>query len=189
MSVEEALAKRRSVREYASAPITLARLSQLLWAAQGLTNARKRLRTSPSAGALYPLKLYVVVREGGVVDLPAGVYLYSPEEERITMVKDGDRSGQLRATALDQEMVGQAAVNIVTTAVVQRARSKYGERALQYIYQESGHAAENVFLQAVSLGLGAAVIGAFDEEETRSIIEAGQEERPVYIQPVGVPLR
>jgi SagB-type dehydrogenase family enzyme len=189
MSVEEAIAKRRSVREYASDPITLAELSQLLWAAQGLTDARNRLRASPSAGALYPLELYVVVRERGVVDLPAGVYHYSPEDERITIVKDGDWSGELRTAALDQEVVGLAAVNIVTTAVVQRTKSKYGQRGLQYVYQESGHAAENVFLQAVSLGLGSAVIGAFDEEKVRSVIGARPEERPIYVQTVGTPLR
>ena len=188
-SVEEAIAKRRSVREYASDPITLAELSQLLWAAQGVTDARSRHRASPSAGALYPLELYVVVREKGVVGLPAGAYHYSPEDERITMVKEGDWSGELRTAALDQEAVGLAAVNIVTTAVVQRMRPKYGERAFQYVFQESGHAAENVFLQAISLGLGAVVVGAFNEEEIRSVIGARPEERPVYIQPVGVPLR
>lgn len=189
MSVEEAIAKRRSVREYASDPITMAELSQLLWAAQGVTDTRSRHRASPSAGALYPLELYIIVRERGVVGLPAGVYHYSPEDERIIMVKDGDRSGELRTAAFDQQMVGLAAVNIVTTAVVQRTRSKYGKRALQYVYQESGHAAENVFLQAVSLGLGAVMVGAFSEEKARSIIGARPEERPVYIQPVGVPLR
>ncbi len=189
MSVEEAIAKRRSVREYASDPITLVELSQLLWAAQGVTDARNRLRASPSAGALYPLELYIVVRERGVADLPAGIYHYSPEDERITMVKDGDRSGELRAAALDQEAVGLAAVNIVTTAVVQRMRPKYGERGLQYVFQESGHAAENVFLQAVSLGLGAVVVGAFSEEEIRTVIGARPEEKPIYIQSVGVPLR
>ncbi|MGD0396962.1 MAG: SagB/ThcOx family dehydrogenase [Nitrososphaerales archaeon] len=189
MSVEEAIAKRRSVRKYAPDPITMAELSQLLWSAQGVTDARSRRRASPSAGALYPLELYVVVRERGVVGLPAGVYHYSPEDEKISLVNDGDRSSELRAVALDQEVVGLAAVNIVTTAVVQRTRSKYGERALQYIYQESGHAAENVFLQAVSLGLGAVVVGAFNEEEVRSVIGARPEEMPVYIQTVGVPLR
>lgn len=188
MSVEEAIAKRRSVREYASDPISLTELSQLLWAAQGVTDARSRLRASPSAGALYPLELYVVVRERGVADLAAGIYHYSPEDERMTVVKEGDRSGELKAAALDQEMVGLAAVNIVTTAVVQRTRPKYGERGLQYLLQESGHVAENVCLQAVSLGLGAAIIGAFNEEKIRSVIGVGPEEKPVYIQPVGVPL-
>ena len=189
VSVEEAIAKRRSVREYAPDPITLAELSQLLWAAQGVTDARSRHRASPSAGALYPLELYAVVREGGVAGLAAGVYHYWPEDERMSTVKVGDRSGELRAAALDQETVGLAAVSIVTTAVVPRTRPKYGERALQYVFQESGHAAENVFLQAVSLGLGAVVVGAFDEEEVRSVIGAGPEETPVYVQPVGVPLR
>ena len=188
MSVEEAIAKRRSVREYATDPITLADLSQLLWAAQGLTDARKGRRASPSAGALYPLEFYVVVRERGIAGLPAGVYHYSPGDQRITLVKDGDKSGELRAAALDQEVVSLAAVNIVTTAILQRTRPKYGERGLQYVYQESGHAAENVFLQAVSLGLGTVVVGAFDEEKTRSILGARPEERPIYIQPVGAPL-
>jgi SagB-type dehydrogenase family enzyme len=188
MSVEEAIAKRRSVREYATDPITLADLSQLLWAAQGLTDARKRRRASPSAGALYPLEFYVVVRERGIVGLSAGIYHYSPEDQRITLVKDGDKSGELRAAALDQEVVSLAAVNIVTTAILQRTRPKYGERGLQYVYQESGHVAENVFLQAVSLGLGTVVVGAFDEEKIRSILGARPEERPIYIQPVGAPL-
>ena len=187
VSVEEAIARRRSVREYTSDPITMAELSQLLWAAQGVTDTQSRRRASPSAGALYPLELYAVVRERGVVGLPAGVYRYSPEDARMTMAKNGDMSGALRAAALDQEMVGLAAVSVVTTAVVQRTRSKYGERALQYVFQESGHAAENVFLQAVSLGLGTVMVGAFNEEEVHSVIGARPEERPIYIQPVGVP--
>lgn len=188
MSVEEAIARRRSVREYSNKPISLAQLSQLLWAAQGITEPSRELRAAPSAGALYPLEVYAVVKEGGVTGLDAGIYHYLAKENSLTLVRGGDCTSKLKEAAFDQDAVGFAAVNLVMTAVVQRTTAKYGERGVQYAFQEAGHAAENVFLQAQSLGLAALVAGAFDDDAVRAVLGVGALERPVYIQPTGVPV-
>jgi SagB-type dehydrogenase family enzyme len=189
ISVEEAIAKRRSVREYTDRPLTLAQLSQVLWAAQGITEPAQELRAAPSAGALYPLEVYAVVKEGGVTGLGAGIYHYSPSENSLTLVKGGDSSSKLKAAALDQDAVGFAAVNLVTTAVLKRTTVKYGDRGVQYAFQETGHAAENVFLQAQSLGLATVMVGAFEDDAVRAVLGIGTDETPMYIQPVGVPVR
>lgn len=187
MSVEEAIARRRSVREYAARQLTLAQLSQLLWAAQGLTEPAHGLRAAPSAGALYPLEVYAVVKKGGVTGLEAGIYHYSIPDNSLTLVKGGDGSSKLKAAARDQDAVGLAAVNLVITAVAERVAVKYGDRAVRYTLLEAGHAAENVFLQAQSLGLASVVVGAFDDEAVGAFLGIGSEERPVYIQPIGAP--
>ncbi len=186
MSVEEAISRRRSVRQYKQAPLTLTALSQILWAAQGITDPKQGLRAAPSAGALYPLELYAVVKEDGVDGLSAGVYHYEPDGQSLTRVKSGDFSSDLMAAALDQEAVGDAPTTIVITAVFERTTIKYGERGDQYVFQESGHAAQNIYLQATALGLGTVVIGAFDESRVGRVIGASSDEKPVYVQPIGV---
>lgn len=186
MSVEEAIVRRRSIRQYANKPLSLSALSQLLWSAQGITDSNQGLRAAPSAGALYPLELYVAVKRGGVDGLPEGVYHYEPDRHDLTKVKTGDFSSDLMAATLNQEAVGEAPATIVITAVFRRTKTKYGERGNQYVFQESGHAAQNVYLQATALGLGTVVMGAFSENDVRRVIGAESDEEPVYIQPVGV---
>ncbi|MEM1956119.1 MAG: SagB/ThcOx family dehydrogenase [Candidatus Caldarchaeum sp.] len=187
LSVEEAIHRRRSRRDYRPDPLSLGHVSQLLWAAQGVTAPHlwTGLRTAPSAGGLYPLETYIVVRENGVVDLDAGAYRYNPHRHGLTQIAKGDFSRPLMSACVDQEWVGTAALNIVFTAVVERTSVKYGGRSLQYIFQESGHAAQNVYLQAEALGLGCVVIGAFYEDEVRSILRIQDDELPVYVMPVG----
>lgn len=189
LSVEQALLRRRSRREYRNEKLSIAEVSQLLWAAQGVTAPQlwTGLRTAPSAGGLYPLEVYVVVREGGVEEIKAGIYHYDPHKHELSLVVEGDYSRALMSACVDQEWVGSAAFNIVFTAVVNRTRVKYGDRALQYVFQESGHAAQNVYLQAEALGLGCVVVGAFHEGEVRKILKASQDELPVYVMPVGKP--
>ncbi len=188
MSIDEAIARRRSIREYAKRPITLEQLSRILWAAQGVTNARNGLRSSPSAGALYPLEIYAVVKENGVKDLAGGLYHYEMREHAISLLKVGDFSIQLQSAAFDQEAVGQSAATIVITAIFSKTTAKYGERGNQYVFQESGHAAENIYLQATGLGLGTVVMGAFDEDMVRKVIGAKSLEKPLCVQPLGIPL-
>lgn len=187
VSVEQALRRRRSRREYGPDPLKISEVSQLLWAAQGITapHVWTGLRTAPSAGGLYPLEVYLVVREGGVEGLGAGVYHYRPHSHELEFIGGGDRSRELRLACVDQEWVEATAANMVFTAVVERTRVKYGERAIQYVYQESGHAAQNVYLQAEALGLGCVVIGAFYEEEIRRILNLSKDELPVYVMPIG----
>ncbi|GBC74929.1 hypothetical protein HRbin06_00237 [archaeon HR06] len=185
VSLEEAIFLRRSKREYLNKPIKLEDLSQLLWAAQGITEPALwvGLRSSPSAGGLYPLEIYVAVREGGVIGLKAGVYHYDPYTHTIIKRVEGDVSKDLRIACVDQEWVEKANVNIIFTAVIERSSKKYGSRAWQYIFQESGHSAQNVYLQATVLGLGGTVIGAFIEEEIQRILSTN--ELPVYVMPIG----
>ncbi|MCS7145147.1 MAG: SagB/ThcOx family dehydrogenase [Nitrososphaerota archaeon] len=189
LSVEQAILRRRSRRDYRREPLSLGEVSQLLWAAQGITAPQvwTGLRTAPSAGGLYPLEVYVVVREGGVDGLEAGVYHYHPHKHELSLVAEGDLSRSLMRACVDQEWVGAAAINIVFTGVVERTRVKYGARATQYVFQESGHAAQNIYLQAEALGLGCVVIGAFYEDEVRRVLGVSGEELPVYVIPVGRP--
>ncbi|MHC1586692.1 MAG: SagB/ThcOx family dehydrogenase [Candidatus Hecatellaceae archaeon] len=185
MSVEEAIAGRRSIRSYSGEPLEVWELGQLLWAAQGITDPKRGFRAAPSAGATYPLEIYVVVSEGGVSGLRPGIYHYSPSEHSLKLVKLGDFSGELCAAALGQPWVGEASVNLVICAVFERTTSRYGERGVRYVYMEAGHVGENIYLQAEALGLGTVAIGAFYDDQVHKILEAPEDHRPIYIYPVG----
>jgi len=189
MSVEEAIAFRRSIREYKDEPLTISQLSQLLWAAQGITETRWGFRAAPSAGATYPLEIYVVVGENGVKGLKPGVYKYLPHEHVIILVKEGDIREELYKAALNQEWVLKAPITIVITAVYERTTSRYGERGIRYVHMEVGHVGQNIYLQATALGLGTVVVGAFYDEEVRRIINASENEHPLYLVPVGKPVK
>ncbi|MDI6807533.1 MAG: SagB/ThcOx family dehydrogenase [Candidatus Eisenbacteria bacterium] len=182
-SVEKALLERRSVRGYNDEPLTLAEVSQLLWAAQGITDSARSFRTSPSAGALYPLELYIVA--GNVTDLSRGVYKYKPHGRELIEVMEGDRRADLCNVVVRQSLVKDAAAVIVFTAVYQRTTVKYGERGTRYAHMEVGCAAQNVYLQAISLELGTVFIGAFDDDKTKKVLNMPEEEQPLGMMPVG----
>jgi len=182
VSIEQALLKRRSVRKYKAEPLTIAEVSQLLWSAQGITNP-SGFRTAPSAGALYPLEVYLVV--GEVKGLSQGIYKYLPKQHELLKIKDGDARRELAIAALGQSWVKDAAVDIVFAAVYERVTRKYGKRGIRYVHMEVGHAAENVYLQAVSLKLGTVVVGAFEDEKVKKILNMAESEQPLYIMPIG----
>lgn len=185
VSIEHALRVRRSIREYEDKPLTLEQVGQLAWAAQGITDKRYGFRTAPSAGATYPLEIYVVIKKDGVEGLPEGIYHYLPREHMLELIKSGDYSRELMYACLDQEWVVDAAINIVITAIYERTTWRYGERGrIRYVPMEVGHVGQNIYLQCVSLGLGCVVIGAFYDEEVKKII--GVDEEPLYVIPVGV---
>ena len=181
-AVEHALAERRSVREFGSRALALGELAQLLWAAQGITH-RDGLRTAPSAGALYPLELYVVA--GNVRDLVPGVYQYLPGRHVLKQLAAGDVRGQLCAAALAHECVAAGAAVVVFTAVERRTTRKYGERGVRYVHIEVGHAAQNLALQAAALGLGSVTVGAFDDAAVARLLKLPKGEAPLYLMPVG----
>jgi SagB-type dehydrogenase family enzyme len=183
-SVERALRQRRSIREFSDASLSIQNVSQLLWAAQGVTD-QQGLRTAPSAGALNPLEVYVVV--GSVRDLAAGVYRYLPKTHQLKRILKGDKRSELASAALGQSYVKNNAVVLVFSAVEKRTTGKYGRRGIRYIHMEAGHAAQNVYLQAVSLGLGTVTVGAFEDDRVRRIMKMSEEERPLYLMPVGKP--
>ena len=174
--------ERRSVRNYTGEPLTLAEVSQLLWAAQGITSPSGG-RTAPSAGALYPLEIYLLA--GEVTDLPAGIYHYLPVEHALNPVVGGDQRQVLYEAALSQSAVKDAAAVIVITAVYERTTVKYGERGFQYVYIEVGSAAQNIYLQAFSLDLGTVFIGAFHDDQVKLILQLSGDETPLGIMPVG----
>jgi len=182
-SIEEALLKRRSVREYKDQPLSLKEVSQILWAAQGITAPEWNGRTAPSAGALYPLEVYLVVRKAE--GIRPGVYQYLPKEHKITKILEDDISAKLARAALGQSPIADAACNLVFSADFSKTISKYGERGIQYVYMEAGHSAQNVYLQVQSLGLGTVVIGAFSDKEVKKLLNMPEKETPLYIMPVG----
>ncbi len=182
-SVEEAMLKRRSVRYFSDKSLTLTEISQLLWSAQGITDTEDGLRTAPSAGALYPLEVYVVA--GKVENLEAGIYKYKPQTHELIKIADGDKRTELYNAALQQSSIQTAPANLVFSAVYERTSWKYRERAERYVHIEIGHAAQNVCLQAVSLGLGTVAIGAFYDDKVKKVIQLPRNEEPLYIMPVG----
>jgi len=182
MSVEAALLERRSVRDFAPEPLTLTEVSQLLWAAQGITAAGTR-RTAPSAGALYPLNVYLV--SGSVSGLAAAVYRYQPKGHGLQLVVHGDHRRALAAAAAAQHWLGQGAVAIVVAADYGRTTRRYGERGRRYAHMEAGHVAQNIQLQAVALGLGSVVVGAFDDGRVKTLINLAESDQPLSIVPVG----
>jgi SagB-type dehydrogenase family enzyme len=183
-SLESALRRRRSVREFSNLPLTLAEVSQLLWAAQGVTDPEGK-RTAPSAGALYPLEVFLVA--GRVDGLPAGVYRYRPRGHELARVIEGDRRAKLASAALDQTWMKDAPVAMVITAVYERTAAKYGRRAERYVHIEVGHTAQNVHLQAVALRLGTVVVGAFDDAEVKRVLALADDEQPLCLMPIGKP--
>lgn len=179
MSVEEAIAKRKSIRTYKNQPTSIEELAQLLWACQGITHDNKR--AAPSAGATYPFEIFVVV--GNVEGLKPGIYHYDPFEHSLTMIKEGDFRKDLQKAALNQRWVGDAAVDIVLVAFYERTTRYYGERGIMYVHMEAGHIGQNIYLQATALNLGTVAVGAFYEDDVARII--GTSGVPLYIFPVG----
>lgn len=181
-SLEEALLGRRSVRSFGSEVITLKQLGQLLWAGQGLTDPSSK-RTAPSAGALYPLKVYAVI--GNVAGVTPGVYAYEPALHTLIRIMDGDQRQALSQAAMGQTSVKQGALDIVITGVYEKVTSKYGERGIRFTHLEAGHAAQNICLQAVGLKLGTVTVGAFDDANVQKVLDLPEDEVPLYIIPAG----
>lgn len=180
------LRQRRSLRDYRKEPLSLQELANLLWATQGVTVKAPApwFRTAPSAGALHPIDTHLVVNR--VEGLPPGVYWFNIENFTLELKKPGDFSAQIAEAALDQEIARTAAVVFVWVAVIQRSRQKYRQRAYRYIYLDSGHIAQNLYLAATAMNLGCCAIAAFFDEEVNQIVGAdGTEETTVYLATVG----
>ncbi|MEW6672277.1 MAG: SagB/ThcOx family dehydrogenase [Thermodesulfobacteriota bacterium] len=182
VSVEQALLRRRSVRDYPSDPLTVSEISQLLWSAQGLTGS-SRYRTAPSAGALYPLEVFLAA--GNVPEVDSGIYRYDPRRHAIVMTIAGDKRLELFRAGLSQGSILSAPAVIIFCAVFERVTGSYGRRGIQYVFMEAGHAVQNACLQAVSLGLGSVVIGAFDDHDVKRMMSLAPDEQPLLLLPVG----
>ena len=186
VSIWEVMKKRRSIREFKEKPLSLSDLSQILWASQGITQKVQgvSLRTTPSAGALYPIETYLVIN--AVSELEAGVYHYAVETHELEQLKQGDFRIPITRTALDQEIACFANVVFVWTAIFERSRWKYQQRAYRYVYMDAGHIAQNVALSSVALGLSSCQIGALYDDEANVLLGIdGVNESTIYMTAVG----
>ena len=185
-SLWEAIAQRRSIREFSNQSATFSEISQLIWATQGITLKGRGFdfRASPSAGALYPIETYLVVNR--VEQIPPGLYHYSVKETQLILLKEGHFGPEISQAGLGQEMLEEAACVFVWTAIVARSKWKYRERAYRYIYMDVGHIGQNLYLAATAMNLGCCTVGAFfDDEIDRLIGVDGKEEISVYLGAVG----
>jgi SagB-type dehydrogenase family enzyme len=180
------LRRRRSIRDYTPAPLSVSEISNLLWATQGITQEASSpwYRTVPSAGALHPIDTYLVSNR--VDGLDPGVYFLNVTGFSLEMKRKGDFSQQIARAALDQEMAQAAAVVFVWVAVISRSSQKYRQRAYRYIYLDCGHIGQNLYLAATAMGLGCCGIAAFFDDEVNNLVGVdGQEETAIYLATVG----
>lgn len=182
-SLEEAILKRRSIRDYRKESLSLKEVSQILWSAQGITDEASGLRSSPSAGATFPLEVYLAV--SNVKDLNAGLYKYNPFNNTLKLLAEGDKRFDIANAALKQGSIEKSAAIVILTAVYERTSVRYGNRTERYVNMEIGHAGQNIYLQAVSLGLGTVMIGAFNDEALKKVLSFPDNEFPLAIYPLG----
>jgi SagB-type dehydrogenase family enzyme len=193
VSLEETILRRRSVRRYRREPLELSQLSQILWAAQGITGTGG-FRAAPSAGASYPLEIFMFVGTQCVIasevkqapeELPAGIYHYEADSHSLSLHKPADLRPDLARATLNQEFIIEAPVDIVICALYHRTSYRYGRRGERYVHIEVGHVGENIHLQAVALGLATVEIGAFHDEEVGKVLGVDEQIKPLYIMPLG----
>jgi SagB-type dehydrogenase family enzyme len=177
MSVEEAILRRRSERAFTPQDLSLDQISQILWSAQGITDKAWGFRAAPSAGALYPLTLYILKKDG--------VFKYIPDGHRLLQISAEDKRPSLVRAALTQSYIGEAPLVVVIAGNFRITEAKYGQRAFRYVNMEVGHVAENIHLQAVAMGMTSVPIGAFWDDVVAKTIELPETQDPYYLIPVG----
>jgi SagB-type dehydrogenase family enzyme len=185
VSVEKAIQQRRTIRNFRETPLSIPHLAQLLWAAQGITDPKGVRRSAPSGGARYPLDIYVIVGKKGVEGLGEGVYHYAPENHSISSINKKDLRREIGSASLGQMWMAGASVMFVITAEYRRITGRYGDRGIRYAHIEVGHVGQNLFLQAEALGLGAGIVGAFNDTEVVKVMGIPREHEPLLIMPVG----
>ena len=183
--LEEAIARRRSIRDFTSELLSQSQLSQILWATQGSTDTSWKHRTVPSAGATYPLEIFIVCGSNSIEKMENGIYHYNINNHSLTLHHEGDVRFELARAALDQEFIYEAPVDIVICAIFERTGLRYGSRVERYVYIEVGHAGQNIYLQTTALGLATVAIGAFHGEQLREVLRLEKQIKPLYIMPVG----
>ena len=179
VSLEQALAQRRSVRQFSSEPIKRSQISQLAWAGQGITEPQRGLRTAPSAGATYPIELLFAT--------PEGSFVYRPIDHSLMQIGNQDIRNGLSAAASMAESVAGAGCDIIIAGSIRKLTDQYKDKARKFMYMEAGHIAQNIQLQAVSLGLGSVTVGGFDTKEVRTVSKLTRTLEPLYIICVGYP--
>ena len=184
MSVEEALKQRRTVRRFANRALDLKQVSQILWAADGISDPRG-LRTAASAGATFPLEIYLVVGERGVADLAPGIYRYRPQDHALELTIKGEARPAVARACLNQVWMTEAPIMLVMAAEFKRCTARYGQRGIMYTHMEVGHVGTNIFLQAEALGLGSGIVGAFEDKGVSQVLKLPGNHEPLLVMPVG----
>ena len=187
VSVEQAINQRRTVRAFMSQALDLSQLSQLLWAAHGITEHYGFKRVAPSAGALYPMDVYVVVGQNSVAQIEAGIYHYEPKGHFLSLIVKSDFRNVVARASLSQMWMAEAPISLIITAEYKRVNVKYGERGVRYAMIEAGHIGQNLFLQTEALGLKAGIVGAFHDIELIEAMNIPHSHEPLLIMPIGYP--
>jgi SagB-type dehydrogenase family enzyme len=177
VSIEEVILKRRSTRSFTAKTLSMEEISQLLWSAQGITDKMNKFRSAPSAGARYPMEIYLATNEG--------FYHYHPSKNAIEQLKSTDIRSKLPAAALGQKYLADAPLVIIIAGKLEKLSARYGDRASRYMFIEAGHIAQNIHLQAVSLGLGSVPVCAFNDDVLKTTADLPDDLKPLYIVPVG----
>jgi SagB-type dehydrogenase family enzyme len=179
VSVEEAISKRRSIRNFKENDLSLNEISQILWSAQGITKKTSylNLRAAPSAGAIYPITVFLIKKDG--------VFEYLVEKHSIKLISQKDIREKIAEASFNQNFISKAPISLILCANYSKITQKYGKRGIRYADIEVGHIAENIHLQAVSLELGSVPVGAFDDEKISEILSLPKDLKPVYIIPIG----
>ncbi len=186
MSLEEAIGNRRSRRAFSNRPLSLDQVSQLLWSAQGITGGRGGKRAAPSAGATYPVELFVAVGKGSVAGLETGIYRYVPSRHVLSRTGTEDVRAKVASAALGQQFLAEAPVDLLIAADYKRTTTaRYGERGIRYVHMEIGHVSQNIYLQAEALGLGTVAVGAFRDERVAKTFGLSADLAPLCLMPLG----
>lgn len=185
LSLAEAISQRRSIRDFSPEPILLFQLSQVLWAAQGVTSSQENLKAVPSAGGNYPLEIYTVIGEAAIEQVNSGVYHYETPAHFLSFRMAEDIRWKLAEAALKQVFIAVAPVSLIICAIYDRTLGRYTARGDRYVYMEAGHCGQNIYLQATAIGLGTVSVGAFNDAEVRRLLHLDNNLMPLYIMPLG----
>ena len=185
VSLERTIHQRRTIRSFEGKALTLRQFSQLLWAAQGITETGGYKRAAPSAGALYPMDIYAVVGGDCIEKLDPGIYHYETANHSISLVDKGDVRRDIAVASLSQMWMAHAPLTLVITAEYSRIMVKYGQRGIRYAMIEAGHIGQNIFLQSQALGLAAGIVGAFEDQKVIQVLGIKETHEPLLIMPVG----
>jgi SagB-type dehydrogenase family enzyme len=185
VSLERTIHQRRTIRSFESKALTLKQFSQLLWAAQGITEKGGFKRAAPSAGALYPMDIYGAIGKDCIEKLDPGIYLYEPANHSVSLVQEGDFRKDIAIASLGQMWMAHPPLTFVITAEYSRIMVKYGQRGIRYAMIEAGHIGQNIFLQSQAMGLEAGIVGAFEDEKVIKIMGIKKTHEPLLIMPVG----
>ena len=176
-SLEECIFERESIRNYSDKGIEIEKISQILWASQGKKGSK---RTVPSAGATYPLEIYITIKD-------EGYFYYNFVRHELQLISDKDVTKQLSQASWDQYFICEAYLNIIICAIFNRTTQRYGQRGVRYVFIEVGHCAQNIHLEAVALGLCSVPIGAFEDNAVKEVLNLKKQVEPLYIIPIGYP--